>query len=58
MPFLKQVAEKSKDFDRDGEVPFQKELSSFFEELFGSKVPCQKELGSSNEELFPTLDFE
>ena len=39
--------------DRDGEVPSQKELSSYFEELFNSKVPCQKELSSSNEELFP-----
>ena len=38
---------------RDGEVPFQKELSSYFEELFSSKVPHQKELSSSNEELFP-----
>ena len=38
---------------RDGEVPSQKELSSYFEELFSSKVPCQKELSSSNEELFP-----
>ena len=38
---------------RDGEVPTQKELSSYFEELFISKVPRQKELSSSNEELFP-----
>ena len=38
---------------RDGEVPSQKELSSYFEELFSGKVPCQKELSSSNEELFP-----
>ena len=38
---------------RDREVPSQKELSSYFEELFSSKVPCQKELSSSNEELFP-----
>ena len=38
---------------RDGEVPSQKELSSYFEELFSSKVPCQKELSSPNEELFP-----
>ena len=38
---------------RDGEVPSQKELSSYFEELFSSKVPRQKELSSSNEELFP-----
>jgi len=39
--------------NRDGEVPSQKELSSYFEELFSSKVPRQKELSSSNEELFP-----
>ena len=38
---------------RDGEVPSQKELSSYFEEFFSSKVPCQKELSSPNEELFP-----
>ena len=38
---------------RDGEVPSQKELSSYFEELFSSKVPHQKELSSPNEELFP-----
>ena len=38
---------------RDGEVLSQKELSSYFEELFSSKVPHQKELSSSNEELFP-----
>ena len=38
---------------RDGEVPSQKELSSYFEELFSSKVPRQKELSSQNEELFP-----
>ena len=38
---------------RDGEVPSEKKLSSYFEELFSSKVPCQKELSSSNEELFP-----
>jgi len=38
---------------RDGELPTQKELSSYFEELFSSKVPRQKELSSSNEELFP-----
>ena len=38
---------------RDGEVPSQKELSSYFEELFSSKVPRLKELSSSNEELFP-----
>ena len=37
---------------RDGEVPSQKELSSYFEELFSSKVPRQKELSSSNKELF------
>ena len=38
---------------RDGEVPSQKELSSYFKELFNSKVPPQKELSSSNQELFP-----
>ena len=38
---------------RDGEVPSQKELSSYFEELFSSKVPRQKELSSSNKELLP-----
>ena len=38
---------------RDGEVLPQKELSSYFEELFSSKVPRQKELSSSNEEFFP-----
>ena len=43
--------------DRDGEVPSQKELSSYFEELFSSKVPCQKELSSSDEELFPNPGF-
>ena len=49
---------------RDGEVPSQEELSSYFEELFSSKVPCQKELSSSNEELsssneelFPNTDL-
>ena len=31
---------------RDGEVPSQKELSSYFKELFNSKVPPQKELSS------------
>ena len=36
---------------RDGEVPSEKKLSSYFEELFSSKVPRQKELSSSNEEL-------
>ena len=39
--------------NRDGEVPSQKELSSYFEELICSKVPHQKELSSPNEELFP-----
>ena len=38
---------------RDGEVPSQKELSSYFEELFSGKVLRQKELSFSNEELFP-----
>ena len=38
---------------RDGEVPSQKELSSYFEELFSSKVHPQKKLNSSNEVLFP-----
>ena len=38
---------------RDGEVPSQKELSSYFEELFSSTVPRQKELSSPNEELVP-----
>ena len=38
---------------RDGEVPSQKELSSYFKELLSSKVPRQKGLSSSNEELFP-----
>ena len=42
--------------NRDGEVPSQKELSSYFEELFSSKVLCEKELSSSNEELFPNPD--
>ena len=42
--------------NRDGEVPSQKELSSYFEELFSSEVPRQKELSSSNEELFPNPD--
>ena len=37
---------------RDGEVPSQKELSSYFEELFSCKVSRQKKLSSSNEELF------
>ena len=32
-------------FSRDGEVPSQKELSSYFEKLFSS---IQKELDSSN----------
>ena len=41
---------------RDGEVPSQKELSSFFEELYTSKVPRQKELSSLNEEIFPNPD--
>ena len=41
---------------RDGEVPPQKELSSYFEELFSSEVPRQKELSSSSEELFPNPD--
>ena len=41
------------DFFRDGEVTSQKELSSYFEELFSSKAPRLKELSSSNEELFP-----
>ena len=44
-------------FHRDGEVPSQKELSSYFEELFSSNVPHQKELSSSNEELFPNPDL-
>ena len=36
------------DAGRDGEVPSQKELSSYVEELFSSKVPCQKKLSSPN----------
>ena len=44
---------QNSEFTRDGEVPSQKEQSSYFEELFSIKVPYQKELSSSNEELFP-----
>ena len=44
-------------FARDGEVPSQKELSSYLEEIFSSKVPRQKELSSPNEELFPNPEL-
>ena len=43
----------ARDERRDGEVPSQKELSSYVEELFSSKVPSQKELSSFKLGTFP-----